>query len=290
MSTGILSLPDEMLLKILRYVMQSNTPIHTPNIAHLPRINLLKQHLIAIAIASLKQFEAKTCTQPLCKWFTLVHEKSRCLCFLGAMTEHQVSHLKDWVLANGISQRFQGLAKEAFFEANKQVFIITPKDLEQLQYPITTASTLHVIQRIVVPLPARGAASAWLRLPRYLQFNNLRVLAVWPDRMDPEDYCFDFEARKLSQDPMPEAVRTLLKDIGLERADLRLDMIRSTDEEERIGQIHQLEARVFPALRWVGAQKKKRQQQNEKDINVRQPEEEAKHAEEKAGKEFDTNC
>lgn len=124
-----------------------------------------------------------------------------------------------------------------------------------------------------VPLPACSAASAWLTLPRYQQFSNLRVLTLWPGRHPGEDWP-DLESRKLRQDPVPEVLQTRLKDIGLEKANLGLNMIRCVDRDEWRDQMIAIKAWVLPYLRWVGAQRKTKQQ-NEKGINVRQPEAEA---------------
>ncbi|KAL8978343.1 MAG: hypothetical protein Q9205_006048 [Flavoplaca limonia] len=267
MSSRFSPIPNEILIKILNYVMQSNTPVETAMLARLAKLSYPDKVPSPTLVASntTKLVPAKPCAQPLCQWFTQVQHSSRCLCDLKPKKYHQAKHLKDWVLANGVSHRFRRLAKEAFFTA--KVFVIKPKVLHQLQASATTSSLLKYSQRIVVPLPACSAESAWLTLPRYQQFTNLRVLAIWPGT-DRYNEFPNIVSGKLKQEPASELIQTLLRDIGLERDNLRIDMIRSANDEWWHSDMIPIETRVVPYLRWVGEQRKKKQQKTmEVDIS-----------------------
>ena len=268
MSANLSIIPNEILLKILNYVMQSDIPVQTALLARLADRSRSEKTPSPMTAAStlitVEQLPLEYCPQPLCQWFTRVQHQSRCLCDLNPKKDHQVKHLKDWVLANGVSHRFRRLAKEAFFTA--KVFVIKPKILAHLQASTTTSSLLEHSQRIIVPLPACSAESAWLTLPRYQQFTNLRVLAIWPGTDRHNDFP-DMLSGKLKQEPASELIQTLLRDIGLERDNLRIDMIRSANDKWWHSEMIPIEKRVVPYLRWVGEQRKKQQQKTMEVVN-----------------------
>ncbi|KAL8885458.1 MAG: hypothetical protein Q9192_006642 [Flavoplaca navasiana] len=266
MSTNISTVPNEILRKILEYVMQRDAPVQASVLAHLARLSCPDTYpSLSTVNATSKLIPSEPCTERFCKWFTKVQKQSRCLCNLKPLPKHQAEHLKDWVLANSVCRRFREWAKEAFFTA--KVFVITHKDIDRLRSNPTTASVLNRSKEIIVALPNCTAPSPWLTLSRYQQFDNLRVLAVWPGKGS-RDIEFHMEAEQLSQNPAPEIFLKVLRDIDLGRADLRIDMIRSKDKKERLSQAALLEHHIFPSLHWVGRQKNKKLQEDEDGPDV----------------------
>ncbi|KAL8994999.1 MAG: hypothetical protein Q9169_005175 [Polycauliona sp. 2 TL-2023] len=292
MSTNLSSRPNEVLLKIFKYVMQSNAPLKTRLIARLaarkrsdkpsPTTSeqttvktptTLEQNLLRapfLGMLDAYPIDSTTedtdssifdviCMHDLCEWFTNLEGKPRCLCMNSPWPEHQADHLKDWVLANGISHRFRRLAKEASFTA--KVFI-DPDDFDQLRSNPTTAAVLDRSQEIIVTLPCCTTPSPWLSLRRYQQFENLRVLVLRP-KTHPRvgNLAHNIKPEQLSQDPAPEMIIKALRDIGVSRLNLRIDMIRSKSEAERLAQTVLIEKHIFPSLAWVAQQKSKRMEQ-----------------------------
>ncbi|KAL9024143.1 MAG: hypothetical protein Q9180_007982 [Flavoplaca navasiana] len=211
------------------------------------------------ANATSKIITSEPCAERFCKWFTKVQKQSRCLCNLKPLPKDQSEQLKDWVLANGVCRRFREWAKEAFFTA--KVFVITHKDIDRLlltYYRIRAESK----PRDHCSLTKLHLPESLAYLSRYQPFDDLKVLALWPGK-GPRDIEFDMEAEQLSQNPAPEISLKGLRDIGLGRADLRIDMIRSKDKKERLSQAFLLEHHIFPTLHWVAEQKNKKLQQGE---------------------------
>ncbi|KAL8669838.1 MAG: hypothetical protein Q9168_005590 [Polycauliona sp. 1 TL-2023] len=281
MATSIPSIPNEVLHTILKYLMQSDSPVETSMYAKLARLShpdLASPPSSDSSTTSTDHLApCKPCTEDVCTWFSDVQAQSRCLCALKPWPEPQVEHLKDWTITNGVSHRFRALAKEAFFRT--KTFVIAPNDIDRLCYNATTLSVLMSCRQVIVPLPNFTSPSPWLTLPRFQIFDNLRVLAIWPAM----HHYSDTSGRgpeKLSQDPAPEILLTVLKDIGLGRANLRIDIIRIENGAWPLSEALDLEARVFPVLRWMGEKKKK--QQMDMDNNVKRLEaEDSEHCAEK---------
>ncbi|KAL8995000.1 MAG: hypothetical protein Q9169_005176 [Polycauliona sp. 2 TL-2023] len=270
MSTTIASIPNEILQKIFGYVMHNDHPVPSTLLARLTRSTHpdFTPKMSEDGIAP-----TKPARQDLNEWFTMIGDLRRGLPYTSPMTKSRAEHLQDWILANGVSRHFRTWAKEAFFAV--KVFIVPPKLMQQIRshagpHVETTTMALALIRHIIAPLPAFSAASAWLTLPHYVEFCNLRSLAIWPAR-DPGDLYPEFEKGGLRQDLMHEVVQTRLRDIGLQKPHLRLDMIRTVNEKEWRHQMIEIKARVLPYMRWVGEQRKKKQEQRKNGIDVRQP-------------------
>lgn len=149
MSSHSSPIPNEIYLKILNYVMQSSNPVRTlmfVRLAYLSRKVRPKNTLLpSTAGTPSKLFRIEPCTQPLCDWFTSVQGQSRCLCSIKQLRKtHQAEHLKDWVLANGVSHRFRNLAAEVFF--TNKLFVITPEILDQVRSYETTFITTRTMR------------------------------------------------------------------------------------------------------------------------------------------------
>ncbi|KAL8857195.1 MAG: hypothetical protein Q9178_006250 [Gyalolechia marmorata] len=263
-TASIHTIPDEILSKILGYVMHSSTPVNL--------ITFLEHPNQSLPYGSNLRFPHISCRKKLCQWLSTVQGHSLCTCDSPKPQKEQLrplptpfppsqaEHLKDWVLANSISRRVRVYAKSAFF--SEKNFSIPPalfKRLYENQIKCFTSENTHLLlkhtRHIIIPLPACGAASAFIALPRYWKhFEHLRVLDLWPGRRG--ETCPEFTNGLLKREAASEELTDLLRRVGLGGNHVvRVDMIRPIDEAEWRAEVGCLEFDVFPYLRWAGKRK-----------------------------------
>ncbi|KAL8718324.1 MAG: hypothetical protein Q9225_004521 [Loekoesia sp. 1 TL-2023] len=197
--------------------------------------------------------------------------------FAGIRKIKQRSHIEDWIIATSVSRHFSTIGKRAFFST--KTFTITPKLLEQLvtlaqtatppeekkikEMSFCTLENLYLLfthtHRIVAPMTACSAASAFLTLPRYQsRFPALRSLTIWPRTRSRIDFFPDVDSGELKREQASEELLDLLHGIGVDVRAVEIDMIHSVKEDWRRLEVGQMKKLVFPYLRIVGAKRAKR--------------------------------
>ena len=246
------ALADEIFFQILKDVMRSSFPVEVSA--------FIKSSEISRSQGVKNLFKQVSCNRPFCKWLSNVHGRRICTCATGgAFPRPQEEHFKDWYIVTRVSHRFRIWAKDAFFL--EKTFSIPPSLIRRLcdgtikSFSIENEELLlkHA-RRILCPLPACRAATAFLTLPRYQQFEHLQVLALWPGTYSLQDPAITFLSETL-QDPAPKEMIGLLRGIGFTRKGIRLDVVRTVDEVEWAKRVNEMELQVFPYLRWVGNQR-----------------------------------
>ncbi|KAL8919439.1 MAG: hypothetical protein Q9172_004981 [Xanthocarpia lactea] len=265
-TASIHTIPDEILSKILGYVMHSSTPVNLPTfLEHPDQIPPYDPN---------HRFRHISCRKNLCLWLSAVQGYSLCTCDNPKPQEEQMrpmptpfppsqaEHLQDWVLANSISRRVRAYAKQTFF--SEKEFSIPPalfKKLYEKQIKCFSSENTNLLlkhtRHIIIPLPACGAASAFIALPRYWKhFEHLRVLDLWPGRRG--ETCPDFTNGLLKREVASHELTGLLRRGGLGvNHVVKVNMVRPIDEPEWRAEVGCLEADVFPYLRWAGKRKAK---------------------------------
>lgn len=240
-SVSISTLPDEILSNILRHVMSGSVPV---------QLSIL---LESRTTASQRRDQVPSnCRLPICDWLTTVQCRHFCVyeLFGAGFPLHQAGNIQDWVLANGVSHRFRTWAKEAFF--SEKVFTIEPSLLRRLKEgeikSFSTEDTQLLFKHASHILAHFPTIDGFRTLPRYHHFKNLRSLVLLPPSLS-EEFFYEKEAhRELVQEPIPDELGILLRDIGLEIGGVRVEIIRSEDSDRWGRQLARIKRHVYPNL------------------------------------------
>ena len=176
-------IPNEILTIILKKVMFSDEPMDLTEFVTHPAMREKHPRFYQLDL------KRKSCTCSLCQWMSRVQGYACCLCSpypcYPCIPPHQVGHLKDWVIANGVSKNFREVGKEAFFSS--KTFIIPPLLLRQLHQrrivglsPGDSTLLFQRCEHIIYPTRCSGSPSGLLSVLLYRYFERLKFFEIWP--------------------------------------------------------------------------------------------------------------
>ena len=260
----ISELPDEVLSKILKYALTSDTPMDLECFVGSGK----RDHNFQLTSISP---DGAFCHLPICHYLNKVAGFSQIhLLDCNYFPSSQAAHAQDWIIANSVSHRFRSWAKEAFF--SERVFLLELDLLRRLQngkirsLSVENANLMikHAKQ-IIAPVPGCSSASAFVSLPRYQLFEHLRVLTIWPGTGNIQTTP-DFTSSDLKEEVHLEVFKELLGNIGLDVDLIQLKVIRPAQEDAWQWRMRLLEADCFPYLRWLGEQKGKSRREGSTEV------------------------
>ena len=259
----ISDLPDEVLSRILKYVLASDTPMDLECF-----IGSKRNYNFQLTNMSP---DGTFCHQPLCHYLKKVAGFSQIhLLDCNHFPSSQAAHAQAWIIANSVSDRFRSWAKEAFF--SERVFLLELDLLRRLQIGKVrslSAENANLMikhaEQIIAPVPVCSSASAFISLPRYQLFQHLRVLTIWLG-IGKIETTPDFTSGDLKEEVHVEVFEKLLGNIGLDVGRTRLKVIRPAGEDAWQWRMRLLESHCFPYLRWLGEEKRKSRREGRTEV------------------------
>ncbi|KAL9126575.1 MAG: hypothetical protein Q9217_004389 [Psora testacea] len=261
-SGSLLTLPDEILSKVLALVSASKVPVHL-------------QHFLDVG-----QKLGESCSTVVS---ASIEDR-----FLDELHMSQKEHYLDWIMANGVCRRLRACGLEAFFSTKS--FMIALPLLKSIEDESVTnlssdsrAAVLSSIRHVIVPLPTYSVASHVTRLPVYNAFQRIRILSLQPAIRDDSDLFQFLEIvatyprrppgpylRIVKQHPAPQDLVNLLQGIGLDVARFKVNLLVDDSDERRRLIIDDLGKQVYSYLRFLGEQKAKRRKADIQDSSTSQ--------------------
>lgn len=199
---------------------------------------------------------------------------------LWKLLPSQREHYLDWVAINSTSRSLRNCGKLLFF--SKKIFLIAPPLLETLMdgscrnmSAQDKATLLSRAQYVIVPINTRGIATYFPKLPRYRTFKHLRCFSIQIFKPSEQPYqdsdicSLDWETvstTPMASEPVdsgdkvvekgpyrrhlpPQDLLDLLRGVGLQVDQIKVDLIYRDTEKSKRWVIDELAEQVYPYLR-----------------------------------------
>lgn len=268
-SSSISRIPNEILLVIFVHTMRSDVPVH---LEHFLRLGRQFQKIRNGNDTESSVTESYKVENRLLESGASASSESW---FLNQLDSAHTEHFRDWLLINSSCRRFRTWGKKVFF--SEKVFIFTSPFLRTLCAGTTkTIGAENVrtaqacIRHVIVPLSYGGTAGQFITLPRYHFLQSLRSLRIQTGCYCDRDILSMFKVPPLKRYPLPEELLTLLRGIGLQVNQLRIDIQHRNEfmrvrelqldlqlDNEHQSQVELLADQVYSYLRTLAALKRK---------------------------------
>lgn len=262
----LMTLPAEIQLKILGYVMASEAPVDLQEFVELGRE---LQNLRETSWESDGEAEPVVLEERILSIKAGQSSVASALCgpcnnFLTELHPSQKEHYLDWLLINSTCRRFRELGKVAFF--SEKCFIIKPSFLTVLSQALArnlsaadADTALTQIRHVIAPLTFDSSTARDFRiLGRYHALRCIKILSIKHRkyaaiiRSTGRPAVEDLAA--VDRIPSPQELLDLLRYFGLQVDRLRVDLIN--DEDKDI--LDCLTSEVYPGLRRSAAREARR--------------------------------
>ena len=263
LESRLLSLPNEILRKIMTFAVTSNVPFHLRLFVEMARDpdkftdgkkrNVKVDNLKVLSMISPTDFVApgRTTASPLSEaWWLQVLPRS------------QIEHYRDWIFMNSTCHQMRAWGCHIFFR--EKIFIIDPDDHDQLRgsgipgmNPIISSLIKENVSNVALPI--RGMIPRpWINIPKIHQaFNNLHTLNVYVPAISKEVY--EWTAERFTVVPPPQELQQMFRSLGPRLFDHlvfnimivepRGPMVRDNSGLTKQDFLRDLETVVYPILR-----------------------------------------
>ena len=225
----LLSLPGELLAKIMAFAMASDVPVYLWLFRNIARDSSFAQ----------KNRDTKLYLpvdlSPTCKDFPTYQER----------------HLLDWLCVTGTCHRLRRIGMPAFFREKE--FLIPPTMLRGLQDGTIRSSNLDMakdcIREVVVPVSNFVNGTGFMSLPKCHHFTRLSTLTILAPSDERRILQRHVKDKARPQEP-PKELRDLLGQLGLRINEIKLRLVIVADTKSDVTSvIDSMERGVYPLLR-----------------------------------------